>query len=110
MTLSYRENQRERGFPYKADIVVDAYGLLCPLPVIKASNALKICPVGSIVEVIATDNGAPSDLKAWASANGYIYLGAWSVEGAYHIFIQKPDSSSSMASEDNLSYDVKIKE
>ncbi|MFN3821446.1 MAG: sulfurtransferase TusA family protein [bacterium] len=100
------DKTQEQRSPYEADIIVDAYGLLCPLPVIKASNALKACPSGSIIEVIATDTGAPNDLKVWAAANGYIYLGAWSESRVYHIFIKKPESPSPMSPEGNLSYEV----
>src|SRR5256885_11516111 len=37
---------------------LDAAGLLCPLPVLKARRALKAVPPGGILEVLATDPGA----------------------------------------------------
>lgn len=76
--------------PSTVDVEVDAFGLLCPLPVIKASQALKSCPPGGIVRVVATDRGAPRDLEDWAIANGYRYLGTITESKTYSIYLQKP--------------------
>lgn len=49
---------------------VDARGLPCPLPVIRAKQALGQVPVGGLVVVEATDGGAPADFAAWCRATG----------------------------------------
>jgi hypothetical protein len=41
------------------DATLDATGLLCPLPVLKARRALKPLAPGAVLEVLATDPGAP---------------------------------------------------
>ena len=41
-----------------ADATLDATGLLCPLPVLKARRALKPLAPGGVLEVLATDPGA----------------------------------------------------
>lgn len=51
--------------------VLDARGLLCPMPVIKTQNqALQLAP-GDTLEIIATDPGALNDIPAWCRVNGH---------------------------------------
>ena len=50
--------------------VLDVRGLLCPLPVIKTSQAIKQTPVGGVLEVLTTDPGSKPDLSAWARMTG----------------------------------------
>ena len=47
----------------EAATVLDATGLLCPLPVLKARRALKAVPAGGVLEVLATDPGAVKDFE-----------------------------------------------
>ena len=54
-----------------ADKVLDVKGLLCPLPVIKLSKAIKEIDVGQVVEMQATDPGAQPDMDAWAKNTGH---------------------------------------
>lgn len=49
----------------KAHKFLDFKGLLCPMPVVELSKAIKTLPVGSIVEAIATDPGVLADIPAW---------------------------------------------
>jgi tRNA 2-thiouridine synthesizing protein A len=50
--------------------VLDATGLKCPLPVLKAKKALKSVAPGGTLEVHATDPGAPGDFRAFCDATG----------------------------------------
>ena len=52
------------------DRTLDTSGLLCPLPVYKASIALKELEPGQVLEVIATDPGSLSDFPALARQTG----------------------------------------
>lgn len=54
-----------------ADKVLDVKGLLCPLPVIKLSKAIKEIEVGQVIEMQATDPGAQPDMDAWAKNTGH---------------------------------------
>ena len=45
------------------DATLDATGLLCPLPVLKARRALKPLAPGAVLEVLATDPGAIKDFE-----------------------------------------------
>ena len=51
-------------------IELDARGLICPLPVLKARKALKTVAVGEILAVLATDPGAPKDFEHFCTTTG----------------------------------------
>ncbi len=66
-------------------IVVDARGLLCPLPVIRLQDAVKNLPPGTEVELIGTDPGIMQDIPAWCRINGHLILESRSDGNQYHI-------------------------
>jgi tRNA 2-thiouridine synthesizing protein A len=68
-----------------ADVVVDAAGFLCPMPIVKLAEAVKSVAVGQVVEVVATDPGILEDAPAWAVMSGHDIIGAYS-EGDRHRF------------------------
>lgn len=53
-----------------ADQLVDAKGLNCPLPILRAKKALKDVAVGGTLQVLATDPGAVKDFEAFCRATG----------------------------------------
>ncbi|MFP5335425.1 MAG: sulfurtransferase TusA family protein [Actinomycetes bacterium] len=53
-----------------ADQVVDARHLMCPMPVMAATKAMRRLQPGQVLEVQATDRGALSDIPAWAESTG----------------------------------------
>ncbi len=54
----------------KADLKLNLEGLLCPIPVVKVSQAIKNLPVGGVLEATATDPGVLADIPAWAKSTG----------------------------------------
>ena len=50
--------------------VLDLKGLLCPIPVVKISNAIKEVEFGDVIEATATDPGVMMDIPAWCSTTG----------------------------------------
>ena len=54
-----------------ADAALDASGLACPHPVLRARRALKSLLPGQSLEVIVTDPAAPEDLAAFARRGGH---------------------------------------
>ncbi len=54
----------------KADQKINLEGLLCPIPVVKVSQAIKNLPVGGVLEATATDPGVLADIPAWARSTG----------------------------------------
>ena len=53
-----------------ADIEVDARGLNCPLPILKAKKALNTMQSGQTLRVLATDAGSVRDFQAFAKQTG----------------------------------------
>ena len=53
-----------------ADQTLDAKGLNCPLPILKAKKAIKDVPVGGTLEVLATDPGSVADFQAFCRTTG----------------------------------------
>lgn len=54
-----------------ADQTLDAKGLNCPLPILKAKKALMVLPPGGTLEVLATDPGAVKDFAAFCRTTGH---------------------------------------
>lgn len=59
----------------KANVVLDAKGLACPMPIVKTKKAMTNLEAGLVLEVQATDKGSKADMKAWAERTGHHYLG-----------------------------------
>lgn len=59
----------------KADMVLDAKGLACPMPIVKTKKAMTNLEAGQVLEVQATDKGSKADIQAWAKSSGHQYLG-----------------------------------
>ena len=53
-----------------ADQTLDAKGLNCPLPILKARKALKTVPAGGTLEILATDPGSVADFEAFCRQTG----------------------------------------
>ena len=54
----------------KVGLTLNLEGLLCPLPVVKVSQAIKEIPVGDVLEAFATDPGVLADIPAWCKSTG----------------------------------------
>ena len=53
-----------------ADQLLDAKGLNCPLPILKAKKALKGMGAGEVLEIQATDPGSVADFAAFCKQTG----------------------------------------
>ena len=60
--------------------LLDARGLLCPMPIVKAGKEMKTLTAGDILKVIATDRGAIADFPAWSDDTGNELL-EWKDQG-----------------------------
>ena len=49
---------------------VDARGLHCPLPILRAKKALADMSSGQLLKVVATDTGSLRDFQAFARQTG----------------------------------------
>ncbi len=76
----------------RPDSTLDATGLLCPLPVLKARRALRAVPAGGILEVLATDPGATKDFAHFCQTTGCTLLESGEQPGGVLRFLlKKPD-------------------
>ncbi len=71
-----------------ADHTLDARGMNCPLPILKAKKALNEVPAGGTLEIIATDPGAVADFQAFCRQTGNELL-EHSVEDDIYRFLIK---------------------
>ena len=53
-----------------ADVKLNLEGLLCPIPIVKVSQAIKSMAVGGVLEATATDPGVLADIPAWTKSTG----------------------------------------
>lgn len=68
---------------------VDATGLTCPLPLLKAKQALNGLNGGDCLKIVATDPGSVRDFKVFADLSGNQLLESSEREGIYTYFIRK---------------------
>ncbi len=54
--------------------VLDATGLLCPLPVLRAQKALREMASGDIIDVLATDTASVNEFPAFCRQTGHELL------------------------------------
>jgi TusA-related sulfurtransferase len=48
------------------DQTLDVKGAKCPMPLVKSRKTVNSLPVGSVLQVIATDRGSVADFQGWA--------------------------------------------
>ena len=69
---------------------LDAKGLNCPLPVLKAKKRIKGLKTGDTLEVLSTDPGSVSDFNSFCGATGDQLLEqAKESDGVFRFLIQK---------------------
>ena len=64
---------------FKADRVLDARGLHCPMPSVKTALTLEGMDAGEVLEVLTDDPVSKKDLPVWAESTGNVVLAV--VEG-----------------------------
>ena len=57
-----------------ADQTLDAKGLNCPLPILKAKKALNTVDADGTLEVLSTDPGSVADFEAFCRTTGHTLL------------------------------------
>ena len=72
-----------------ADATLDAKGLNCPLPILKARKALKEVPDDGTLEILATDPGAVADFQAFCLQTGNELIEHSEDDGVYRFLIKK---------------------
>jgi tRNA 2-thiouridine synthesizing protein A len=67
---------------------LDARGLNCPLPILKAKKALAEMATGEVLRIVATDSGSVRDFQAFAKQTGNALL-SHTQDGREFIFLMR---------------------
>ena len=71
------------------DDELDASGLNCPLPILRAKKALNGMEAGKVLHIIATDPGSVKDFEAFAKQTGNELLESSEEGGKFHFYMKK---------------------
>jgi tRNA 2-thiouridine synthesizing protein A len=71
-----------------ADKTLDAKGLNCPLPILRAKKMLKEVPTGGTLEILATDPGSVADFDAFCRTTGNEMVESTQAGGVYRYIIR----------------------
>ena len=71
------------------DQELDARGLNCPLPILRAKKTLNTMIGGQILKIMATDPGSVKDFEAFAKQTGNELLDSSELDGEFHFMLKK---------------------
>ncbi len=71
------------------DQELDASGLNCPLPILRAKKSLTQLSEGQVLKIIATDPGSVKDFEAFSKQTGNALESSTEEGGKYHFLIRK---------------------
>lgn len=77
------------------DALLDASGLHCPLPLLKAKQRLASLEEGKLLEVRATDAGSWRDMASFTEQSAHTLEAREEREGVYYYWIRKAGVSAS---------------
>lgn len=72
-----------------ADVVVDAKGLSCPMPIVKAKKAIDSMQSREIMQLEATDKGSVNDFQSWVKQTKNELLKIEEDNGVFRFFVKK---------------------
>ena len=71
------------------DLELDARGLNCPLPILRAKKSINSLDAGQVLRIIATDPGSVKDFEAFCKQTGNELLTSSQNSGEYFFNIRK---------------------
>ncbi len=71
------------------DNELDARGMNCPLPILRARNALTGMHAGQILRIRATDPGSVKDFQAFAKQTGNELLSSVEADAEFNFYIRR---------------------
>jgi len=71
------------------DKELDARGLNCPLPILRAKKALNDMTSGQVLHIIATDPGAVKDFQAFAKQTGNDLLAHEAKDKEFEFYLKR---------------------
>jgi tRNA 2-thiouridine synthesizing protein A len=73
---------------HRVDCEVDARGLNCPLPILRAKAAMTDLASGNVVRILATDPASVRDFQAYARLTGSELVDHGEVDGAFFFLLK----------------------
>jgi tRNA 2-thiouridine synthesizing protein A len=75
--------------PMSFDAELDAKGLNCPLPILRAKKAIGELSSGQVLKIVATDPGSVKDFEAFCKQTGNELMSSAEAGGAFEFMIKK---------------------
>lgn len=72
-----------------ADIMVDAKGLACPMPIVRAKKAMDSLQPGQLMQLETTDKGSMNDFQAWVGQTKNEMVEAKENNGVFTFLVRK---------------------
>ena len=73
----------------QTDKELDARGLNCPLPILRAKKALATMTSGQILRIVATDPGSIKDFQHFARQSGNELLSENTIGDEFEFFLRR---------------------
>jgi tRNA 2-thiouridine synthesizing protein A len=70
-------------------VTLDAQGLKCPLPVLRARKKIRDVAPGQTLTVLATDPAALRDFEAFCDQTGHSFVSGSESDGVYTIVLKR---------------------
>ena len=58
-------------YPPEPQLIIDALGRKCPIPIIMLAEQIRDVPVGGVIAVLADDPAAYTDVPAWCQMKSH---------------------------------------
>lgn len=71
------------------ELLLNLEGLLCPIPVVKMSQAIKKIEIGEVVVATATDPGVMMDIPAWCASTGNDLVSMEEIDGVFKFEVKR---------------------
>lgn len=70
-------------------LTLDVRGQACPMPIVRAAQAIAGLSAGDTLEVLATDRGSLSDVPSWCRTTGHELLSKEELDGEFRFLVRK---------------------
>ena len=69
--------------------ILDVTGQSCPMPIVRAAQAIAGLPPGDTLELLATDRGSWSDVPSWCVSTGNELVEKEERDGMFRFLVRK---------------------
>ena len=73
---------------FENEVIVDARGIKCPLPVLKARKKIRCIPKGSRLRILCTDPLAEIDIPHMVSTDGHAIIDRGESDGVIWFLVE----------------------